>query len=116
MGIATGHGTEGRCRLVVNVSGAPISPAAARDEGTRNGLRSLSLHSSFRFVLTHHAMSLVVFAVVKSPFVVTVEQTSSPFRLSAEAALLSPFLWVSPGAPVRLPVLSPDPCQVNKSI
>ena len=66
MGIATGHGTEGRCRLVVNVSGAPISPAAARDEGTRNGLRSLSLHSSFRFVLTHHAMSLVVFAVVKS--------------------------------------------------
>ena len=47
----------------------------------------MDFHSSFRFVLTHHAMSLVVrpsVAVVKSPFVAT-EQTSSPFRLSATA-------------------------------
>ena len=68
----------------------------------------MDFHSSFRFVLTHHAMSLVVrpsVAVVKSPFVAT-EQTSSPFRLSATAvtaALLSPFLRVSPGAPVLVP-------------
>ena len=74
MGIATGHGTEGRCRLVVNVSGAPISPAASMGGGgTRNGLPfflSFCAHASCN-VFRPPVRLLVApsFIVVKSPFV-----------------------------------------------